>query len=108
MPINIRRSKFNFKIKKMEDYNNNKKEFNYKLIGWSFIGIIVLLFILSLTKSSNIVKVNKKDVIDSTWVEFPNTITKTTPRYLNKTESGFVFTTNYKKYQKGDTIILKN
>lgn len=92
----------------MEDYyDNKKKEFSYKMTGWSFIGILIVFLILILANNSNIKNNNTKhaDVVDSTWVEFPNTVTKTTPRYFNKTKSGFVFTTNYEKYQKGDTIL---
>ena len=87
-------------------YDNKKKEFNYKMTGWSFIGILVVFLGLLLTKNPNVKKDNKQiDIVDSTWVEFPNTVTKTTPIYFNKTKSGLVFTTINEKYQKGDTIL---
>lgn len=103
----------------MEEYYDKNKSFNYKLVGWSIIGIVVLFLILFLNKKientsvpeTKKINVDSFTIIDSTWVEFPNTITKTTPRYFNRTESGKIFYTNYKRYKKGDTIdfiLLKN
>ena len=102
-----------------QDYYNKDKSFSYKAFGYSCILIAIILMGLSVfnfnkgketpTKTPTTVAPERhietlKYVVDSTWIEFPNSVTQTTPRYCGRFKNGITFCVNMNKYQKGDTV----